>query len=231
MVLRKLGERKLKILITGFQRSGTTLMRRLVQAHPEVRRVFHEQFLLKRNKSKRALYSYLRSQGVKPNDDIWGEKVPYYPGVRKTSVIQYCKMWEEYFGKHAKIIHIVRHPIDVALSVMHMYGVPFRGPKRVYKRIIPKVIPIFLENPKVYNVKYEDLLLNYDKVLPNIFKFCGLNPKANIEKELQKSKKIRYRKIDPSRAFAYKNRGGYNTKGLNRVIEVANMIEGPKYEL
>ena len=112
----------MKILLVGFQRSGTTLLRRILQVHPEIHRVFHEPFLLNITKTKDQVLQFAQKNGISnPLKETWGEKVPYYPAVRKHNVVKYCEKWNEYFGKESIIIHIVRHPYDIANSVVKKY--------------------------------------------------------------------------------------------------------------
>ena len=130
----------MKILIIGFQRSGTTLLRRMLHGHPEVRRMFHEEFLLKKCQSKDSLYKYLINHKISPDKDTWGEKVPFYPSVRKISVLKYCDIWNDYFGEDARILHIIRHPIDVAFSIDKMYrNQSFNTALRVYKKLCQRL--------------------------------------------------------------------------------------------
>ena len=81
----------MKILIVGFQRSGTTLLRRILHSHPEVRRIFHEEFLLKKCPTKDSLHRYLMNYDIFPDEDNWGEKVPFYPSARKIPIL---KLWK-----------------------------------------------------------------------------------------------------------------------------------------
>jgi len=106
----------MQVLVTGFQRSGTTLLRRLLQLHPEIKKVFHEQVLLKRE--PRMLKVYLRSKKVHVKRDNWGEKVPYYNKIKTEPVERYLRDWMTRFSIRGKIIHIVRHPYDTANSVV-----------------------------------------------------------------------------------------------------------------
>ena len=220
----------MKILIIGFQRSGTTLLRRIISAHPEVKKMFHEIFLMKKFAQKRSLYLFVKKHGINPDKDNWGEKTPYYPSMRGISVAKYISQWEDFFEDDARILHIVRHPVDVALSVNKMYG----GNKidiaiRTYKKIVPKIISRFDDSSLVYSFKYEDLLTNSKKILPKIFSFCGLKPKINIERYLSTSNKSKYRKLDPSRAFAHRGKDipDYNLTGV--LDEIDSRMGGTPY--
>jgi len=114
----------MKILVIGFQRSGTTLLRRLIDLHPNVLWILHETRLLskegltnvnvisryiKNNISNAESYKFATI--LKKN---WGEKLPWYGN--GSNIIYYANKWSNIFRDESKIIHIVRHPIDVALS-------------------------------------------------------------------------------------------------------------------
>ena len=74
----------MNILITGIQRSGTTLLRRIFTVHPQVKRIFHESFFLTKFKTAKTLRNYLiNARGINPKKDIWGEKCPYFPNIRR----------------------------------------------------------------------------------------------------------------------------------------------------
>ena len=80
-----------KILIIGYQRSGTTLLRRLIQAHPAVYKMYHERWILCEDDFK------------KPNESVWGEKIAYSYSWEedefdKPAIVAYCEMWKKEFG-------------------------------------------------------------------------------------------------------------------------------------
>jgi len=219
----------MKILIIGFQRSGTTLSRRILNCHPQVKALFHERFLLKRYKTKKALFSALNN--IDPNNDNWGEKCPYYPSIRKIPVMDYINTWNEYFGNESRILHIIRHPIDVSLSAWRKRKRgTFNGPLNKYAQIMPKYIPEIDSVDNVMTFKYENLLINPDDVIPQIFEFCGLKSNVNFRKLMKKHSNPKYQSLDASRAFAYKRNAVKVKVNLTKAIKAANKIEGPKYD-
>ena len=224
----------MNILIVGFQRSGTTLLRRLLQLHPQIRRMFHEQFLVKICRDKQTMLDFANKHGVNTNTDNWGEKVPYFPSARKYPVVKYCEQWERYFGEASRILHIVRHPYDVALSNVKKFKNihSVEQPIKIYKRIVPVAVKKIDKMKSTYTFKYEDLLMDTDNMMFNIYKHCGLKPDINFRKKMRVIQNYRYQKIDPSRAFAYREQNlKWKDYNLNSVIEIVNEIDGVKYEL
>ena len=201
----------MQILIVGFQRSGTTLMRRILTAHPHIRVIFHELFLLRQCDSKVKVMQFLDNKGVHISDQNWGEKCPFYPNVRGIPVVNYCKKWTEYFGPSSRILHTVRHPIDVALSVevkAKGKGRKFKPflhePLSYYQRVMRIAIPKIANMKNAFTYKYEDLLMNQDEMLPRIFEFCGIDKDIDHRAAMSYFKQTKYRTIDPSRAFTHK---------------------------
>jgi hypothetical protein len=221
----------MKILIIGFQRSGTTLTRRVIQSHPEVKRIFHEQFLLRNFKIK-VLLAYLRIRDIDPKRDNWGEKVPFYPSVKGYPITKYCELWNEHFGKQSRILHVVRHPVDVAFSVSNKYkNQNFDYALGLYQKRMVKYIPKIMVMENTFTFKYEDLLLNPDKVIPRIFWFCGLDKDVDFKSNLSIIKNPKYQNINKSRAFAYKKKTFKTDIDLTDVIRIANKIDGPEYKI
>jgi len=91
----------MKILIVGFQRSGTTLIRRLFAMHPEIKLLAHENFFLaKYGNNKKKISTHIHNwKQVNIDKDNWGDKTPYYPNIRKIPVRKYCDMWLDMFFK------------------------------------------------------------------------------------------------------------------------------------
>jgi len=221
----------MKILIIGFQRSGTTLMRRLMISHPQVKRLYHEAFLLRQYQTKEALMAAVRGSVVDPINTTWGEKTPFYPNIRKIPVVRYCNTWNEYFENESRILHIIRHPIDVAFSVINKNkNRNISHPLNLYCAKMEKTIPAVNKIKNTFTFKYEDLLLNPDDIIPRIFDFCGLKSDIDFRKQLKNHRNKKYQKLDKSRAFAYKRKDFKIKKDLRKVIKIANTIDGPKYE-
>lgn len=217
----------MQILIIGFQRSGTTLLRRLFHQHPDVRQIFHEKFLLRACKSKDELIQFVDSKGISPLVETWGEKAPFYPGVRRIPVIEYCKRWNRYFGETSRILHTVRHPIDVALSVEKKRGKGgIEHPLNLYKSVMRSVVPKIKNMKNAFTFKYEDLIINPDEVLPQMFEFCGIDKDIDFRETMSMLKNPKYQSFDTSRAFAYKRNPPKIQIDLSSTINVINRTVG-----
>jgi hypothetical protein len=223
----------MNILIIGFQRSGTTLLRRLIQLHPQVKRIFHESALLKKYNDKKILLEYVKTNGIKLKKDNWGEKVPYYPTAKQYPIVKYCKKWEDYFGDKSRILHVVRHPYDVAFSILNKFDdvVSIDKPIKIYRNIIRSSVPEINKLKSTFTFKYEDLLLNSDEMMFKIYEHCGLSSDFDFKREMINIENPLYQNINPERAFAYKRKDINSDYKLKPVIEILNTIDGPKYEL
>ena len=223
----------MKILIIGFQRSGTTLLRRLFAAHPEVRQILHEEFLLTRFKTKGEIARYLKTRKTQIDKQTWGDKTPFYPNIRKIPVSRYCGIWNELFGSQARIIHVVRHPYDVAFSVQRKYSKQtFQKAVTLYRKSIINSVKATLSMPTAITFKYEDLVLNPDKIVPQLFEFCNLEASVDFRKLLKNWENPKYQSFDRSRVFAYKGQKIPKLKEPlnNIIIELNKLVEGPEYE-
>jgi hypothetical protein len=202
----------------------------LIQLHPQVSRIYHENFLLKRCNNKKDLLQFVSNRGIDINSN-WGEKVPYFPSARKYPIIKYCQTWNEYFGKNSRILHIVRHPYDVALSNVKKFKNinSVDKPIKLYRGIMSKTIVEIGNMESTYTFKYEDLLLHPDEMLFTIYEYCGLKPDINFRKLMKKIANPRYQSIDPSRAFAYKQKQIKWKYNIKEVINLLNKINGTNY--
>lgn len=220
----------MKILIIGFQRSGTTLLRRLVTMHPDVRSIMHEYFLLAKHKNEGAVKSLMQSRGIK-KDENWGDKTPYYPNIRRIPVKKYCEHWRQIFGKQARIIHVYRHPYDVAFSIDHKYkGQNFIKGISLYRRAIPRALET-LDMPFMLSFKYEELVTNPDKIVPDIYKFCGLK-EIDFRERMKLWENKKYQSFDPTRVFAYKGKKIPTIKEPldDIILDLNDKLGGPRYE-
>jgi len=222
----------MQILIVGFQRSGTTLLRRILQTHPDIRQMFHEQFLLRACNNKNELIQFVDSKGINPFIENWGEKAPFYPNVRGISAIDYCRRWKRYFGQNGRILHIVRHPIDVALSVVKKRGKGgVEHPLRLYKSIMRLNISKIQNIKNSFTFKYEDMLLNPDVMIPKIYECCGVDMNVDFRENLMALENPKYQNLDPSRVFAYKNNPPDIDIKLDGVYDFINKrVGGVEYE-
>jgi hypothetical protein len=225
----------MKILIIGFQRSGTTLLRRLFAMHPEIKLLAHENFFLSKygnNKQRIADHIYKWKQ-VDIDRDNWGDKTPYYPNIRRIPVKKYCDQWLEMFGKQGRIVHIYRHPYDTAFSIVSKYkGQNFEKAISIYRKAVPRALNETLDMKQMLSFKYEEMILNPDKIVPDIYKFCGLK-EINFREKMKDWENPKYQTFDETRVFAYK---GKKIPKINKplddvVIDLNEKLGGPRYEI
>jgi len=223
----------MKILVIGFQRSGTTLLRRLIQIHPEVKRISHEKFyLIKYGTNKEAIRRHFKKIDI--DKDVWGEKVPFYGNIRNNiSAVKYCNMWNELFYPESRIIHIVRHPIDVGFSCVRKYKniKTIEAPILKYQKCMLRTVPKIVRIHGLVSIKYEDLITDPGVLLPKIYHHCGLDPEFDFHKGMQRMPNKRYQQFSPERAFAYKKEKFKLKYDISDVINLINQrVSGVRYE-
>ena len=168
----------LPIFITGFERSGTTLLRRIISMHPalEYELIHEKKRLLKYKTAEDAVENYRMSvlQGGKITGAtasiVSGEKIPYRDDL--VFIMKYVERWKE-FWPDAIIIHIDRDVEAMAKSA-----------KRVFNRNVEETIRTAWEN--VYKVKrfldthtnviwvaYENILANPYYFVKNLYSVMG----------------------------------------------------------
>ena len=226
---------KVKILVVGFPRSGTTLTYRVCKKHPQMSGMFNERHIL-RGKSlpgfqfinKKQIYN----RHLKFNLNH-GEKIIYEKGVlgkrhlSKVTVVDYCRQWNKTFGKESKIIQVVRHPFDSWNSIIRFKYRTRRKEDQIprmfeeYLKYIPKYTEAISKLDRCLTIKYENLVLNFKEVVAIIHEHCGLDP-------------FNYSEVPRTgRAFNYR-RNGFKLEAdprLSEVIDVFNKFDGPEYKL
>ena len=156
----------MKILVVGFPRSGTSLTYRIVKANPDVKDMIFEKWLLRQAKTKKELlekHSFLNFTGGEKV--INAKRVIGKIGKSNFTIVDYCLQWNDWFGKEAKIVQLVRHPCDSLNSLVLSKKRFPRGPafKRVYYEYlhyIPGFANAIFKIPNCLTVKYENLLSN-----------------------------------------------------------------------
>jgi len=202
----------MKILVIGYQRSGTTLLRRLIGLHPDVVSMIHEKKILRHGKNKKEVLNYVKKISKKCEaDNNWGEKVPFYGNA---SILSYCKKWIKIFGDEARIVHIVRHPVDVAISNVKMKRSPARSVDKainLYEKVYPNLLHQAEESDelkkKTIVVSFETLVTDPKKTMKKIFAFCKLRNDEKVIDIVSSAKKDTLRYFDginSDRAFSYK---------------------------
>ncbi len=194
----------IKIFITGFRHSGTTMLMQLLKAHPQVGWIEFEESYIEFDKPKTWILMQASRKVSNLKKYAWGEKIPW--GTRKEDIngkraIGMIKKWLKMFKGKARVLHILRHPIDVAISGGGKIG------KKDWKYItttVPKVIEFTNQNQKCATIVYEDLLLDPKTHLKNIFDFLGLKSDEKIIDRVANTE-LKFGKINPDRAFAHKN--------------------------
>lgn len=203
-----------KILIIGFQHSGTTMLRLLIQAHPQVSKIYDEHRYIEINKPKEWLMPIIKKD-IYPNGKrmSWGDKIPWVDG-KGNRIIRLSKRWFKFFGKTARVIHILRHPLDVALSISPMY----KNSLKLILKSDPKVINFVNSDRRASTILFEDLVTKPKEKLSNIFSFCNLKHDEKTIKRVMNTE-LKYGKINSDRAFAYK------TKNLNENVDYSKLID------
>lgn len=213
-----------KVLVTGFKHSGTTMMMNLLNTHPQVAMIENEKAYIEYNKSKQWVAMMIGKNSPDMKKYICGEKLPW--GIRENDLkakraIDFSYKWLTYFGSDARILCMVRHPIDVALSRFPLMQLKNNDRQDVtmYHYFINSM-PVYLSWARSKKqcgvVVYEELLKYPSVYLSRIFHFLKIqNDKKTIAKVLERCP------IDKSRAYAFIKKGVEDLYDYKRLIEQA----------
>ena len=115
------------------------------------------------------------------------------------------------------MLHILRHPIDVASS-----GRPDGNPGEKDLQQILDTVPRYINfiNNNMYSatIVYEDLVTNPKEHLKNIFNFCGLNCNEKILNKVENTH-LKFGKINADRAFAFEKSGIKSDVDYDSIID------------
>lgn len=231
----------MKILIVGLGRSGTTFTFRAIRSNPRVKKAFLEYCMLyffenrKQLEQKYPCYKKGISCCEKINymtDKLFRNASPHR-GTVDITIDEYCEKWLEFFGNEARIIHIIRHPLDGIRSFIVKKGRKmglYEGdkielvPEEIQKELINKylhVCPKYPEKiaklPQTMTVNYENLISKPD-TLYNIYEFCKL-PVVPFGEQRR-----------TVRVFGYKDNGFKIEQPIDHIIKIYNKIGGIKYK-
>jgi hypothetical protein len=192
------------IFVTGFQRSGTTLLRRLINAHPNAK-ILHETRLIKHSRTRADMYANFDLYFGEHHKYI-GEKVPYM--IKAAQPLAFIRKWFDFFGEHGRVIHIIRHPVDVTFSNMKKLS-----PKKSdlyltqYIRSVPRVIDEVNKNKLCMNVVFEDLVYSPRMVIEEVFKFCEIHYNPKILIQVLDAPMRYFNGVNPDRGYAFEREG------------------------
>jgi hypothetical protein len=164
---------KKPLLILGYERSGTTLLRRIVSMHPSLEYdIVHEQKeKLFRSKTKKDAIHNLtmksKQNGVFTggiSSIVSGQKIPYLDlETAKKAIDKFSYFFNEFW-----IIHIIRNKEDAINSQIRTFKRKKHFCVQRYDSSVPGVIGLLQERDNVLTVKFEDILdspLDFTKYL------------------------------------------------------------------
>jgi hypothetical protein len=240
----------MKVQVMAFPRSGTTLTCRTFRRHKDMEAMFFEKILLlpKRNRTKKDLirkypvFAPGRNCGEK---NIYGKahfgKTPMRP--TDLTPIQYCRKWNKFFGKEARLVQIVRHPYDVWNSMILKLFIRRGWEAGIIKRMksyfdfFPKYVNEMQKFPNCLSIKYEQFILHPDKTLKTLYSFCNLDT-SNIQYEPMKISKVFWYKTKGFEVDTNKKVMKYRdaffsvvNENIGDTLKVLNKIQGPNYEV
>jgi len=223
-------------LVIGFQNSGTTMLRRLLCCHPEIRNIFHETFYLNdTNRREHVRTKIMNKHKFDIDNCVWGEKIPFiYPRMSRSkigprnSIVDYARRWKKYFTPDYRIIHIVRHPVDVILGNNRTKAIKPEKTIKWYEDTVFLAIRKFEESAII---KYEDILLNFDVSMGNLFSSIGLSSNKEVVDNVEEQFNERFGGLNYSRAFGYGSNKRYGSldnkfQNLRKIIKGVNNFAG-----
>jgi hypothetical protein len=198
--MRLINRNRYPIIIGGFYRSGTSLLRRILDAHshihcpPEIKffRDFYGDYFTDDLKHLR-FFTTLRSIGLSEEDLIeiygaafirshelaarrlhkkrWGDKTP--------ENLLYLNSWFKLLRGKMFFIFVVRDPLDTIASLIEV-GFPktipsaFEEKIELLKKYVEKGLSFAKEHSNISHVvRYEDIVQDSESTLVNLFHFIG----------------------------------------------------------
>lgn len=170
------------ILLFGYERSGTTLMRRILSMCPGVEHMLvHENFHGLNNSvnlsdAREKLNKFYEIDGKTYQTDILsGQKIAY---VDSHYVSGSLEKFKQFFGDNFYIVHIHRDPVSIINSQKRNFKKNIKECSIQYRNNYKKACSI-LENESVLNVQYNDLVTNPIETVKFIYDYLGFKNAEN----------------------------------------------------
>lgn len=166
------------IFIVGYERSGTTLLRRLVSMHPRLEyELIHERpkLLQAARNTQHAIdtMTYPATQQKRETGSTMsvraGQKTPYATFSQAKGNID---KFRELFPS-AYLMHIIRDPLETISSQVKTFNRKADGCIKNYFSAVPKVYKYVLSLPRSCTVCYENLVARPQEVLASIYEWMG----------------------------------------------------------
>ncbi len=252
--------KKPPVIIGGFYRSGTSLLRRLIDAHPEIhcppevkffkdmdndyiedplRHVRFFTTVRKMGLSRDELISifgpsFIRAHEVaarKLGKKRWADKNP--------ENLLYLNEWHSLLRGKMQFVFVIRNPLDTIASLLET---PF--PKTVPKPFEDKVALLvkfikagmdFLDNhpSDSFVIKYEDMVCHAEGILIRMFTFLGEEFHKDVLTEFASNKRqrgVEDPKVKKSRSIYQSSIGRWKNDLTSKQIEYINRQTGELFK-
>ena len=173
----------MNVFITGFERSGTTLLRRIVSMWPG----FHMDLIHEEKK----LFTYKTAQEAENNyfneysHIKCGEKVPYYGNTH--FIVNYISKFRE-FWPDSMIFHMLRTPEQVIKSCKRTFMRPTNLTEKVYNNDLLIMTNYLREEPNCIGINYDNLIQNPKEMVKLIYERLGSVPGDDVIEKIISTK-------------------------------------------
>jgi LPS sulfotransferase NodH len=200
------------LFIIGTPRSGTTLLTRLLNAHPNILLTHESAFFLLLDlliKESRAGIegSFFYPQDYKEifssyiHDRAHDLLVGFYERIAEHEQREDLSYWGDKHPHHdvcmdfldelfpqARYIHILRDPRDSACSIAEMNKSSFQDALKIWKRIADGYANamLFLDGSQCMSIRYEDFVRDYEGGLQSILEWLGVDAHEAVWRYLAK---------------------------------------------
>ena len=191
---------KYPIIIGGFYRSGTTLLRRLLDSHPNIYcgpevKFFREFYgnYLKDDLAHLRLFKTIRTMEIDEYTllDVFGKAFVECHTIaarrsgksrwadKNPENVLYLDQWNTLLDGNFIFINVIRNPLDAMASLIEA-GFKKTIPKKftqkaaLYKEYLDKAFSFIAKHPEnAYTLRYEDLVTSPEETLSTLLSFLG----------------------------------------------------------